>query len=573
MQEDLSVKFNDMPYSRPNVDDICAKLGALSERMKNAATFDEANDIFVEYEQLNTEVDTMFSLAYVRHSIDTEDKFYDAEAEFMDEASPVITEPAQAFKLALLSSPFRKQFEERYGDLMFKNIEISLKSFSPEIIPELQEENKLVTEYDKLIASAQIPYEGGVYTLSQLTPYMQVTDDEKRLAAWKANGSFFTENAQKLDEIYDKLTHLRDTMGKKLGYDGYTQLGYYRMNRNSYTAQDVCRFREAVKKYIVPVADRLYREQAVRIGAKYPMNHSDMALTFRSGNPVPKGTPEEILAHGKRFYHELSPETAGFIDFMYDNELLDVLSRKGKQGGGYCTSFPKYKAPFIFANFNGTQHDVEVITHEAGHAFAGYIARDVFPLENQSPTLESCEIHSMSMEFFAWPWAEGWFRDDTTKFYYNHLSGAITFIPYGTMVDHFQHIVYEKPDMTPAQRHEAWQALMKEYMPWVRCDSGIPFYGEGKNWQRQSHIYETPFYYIDYCLAQTVALQFCALMQKDRDDAWRRYMALVTNAGKKTFDGLVASAGLATPFGDTALKEVADAAVKWLDSVDMSKIK
>lgn len=567
------MKFNDMPYSRPDFELLSKQVAELTERMKNAASFDEANKVFVEYCGITTDVETDYSLSYIRHSINTEDEFYDKEAEFWDETLPAMQELMQLFALSMLGSPYRRQFEEAYGELMFKNIEISLKAFSPEIIPEMQEENKLTTEYAKLIASAQIPFDGGIYTLSQLSPHKQVVDDNKRLEAWKAEGGFYTENGEKLDEIYDKLVHLRDEMGRKLGYKNYIQLGYYRMNRNSYTAEDVERFRHAVIKYIVPIADRLYREQAKRIGASYPLNYSDMALSFRTGNPTPKGTPEEILEHGKRFYHELSPETAEFIDFMYENELLDVLSRKGKEGGGYCTGLPRYKAPFIFANFNGTAHDVEVITHEAGHAFADYTARNIFPPENQNPTMESCEIHSMSMEFFAWPWQEGWFGEDTEKFYYSHLSGALTFIPYGTMVDHFQHIVYEKPEMTPAERHDTWKKLMADYMPWVRIDGEIPFYGEGKNWQRQSHIYENPFYYIDYCLAQTVALQFWAVMQKDMTDAWRRYMTLVGNAGTMTFDGLVASAGLATPFGDTALKEVAEAAVVWLDKVDTEKIK
>ena len=258
---------------------------------------------------------------------------------------------------------------------------------------------------------------------------------------------------------------------------------------------------------------------------------------------------------------------------MFENELFDVLSRPGKSGGGYCTSFPEYKSPFIFANFNGTQHDVEVMTHEAGHAFAAYQARDIFPLELQSPSLESCEVHSMSMEFFAWPWQEGWFGDQTEKFYYSHLAGALEFIPYGTMVDHFQHIVYEKPQMTPAERHDTWRELLGIYMPWVALGDEIPFYGEGKGWQRQSHIYERPFYYIDYCLAQTVALQFWAAMQRDRKDAWERYMKFVSLAGTRTFTELVAAAGLDSPFGDDALHTVANTAVEWLNNVDMTNIK
>ncbi len=257
---------------------------------------------------------------------------------------------------------------------------------------------------------------------------------------------------------------------------------------------------------------------------------------------------------------------------MFKNEPMDVLSPKGKEGGGYCAGIPDHNLPFIFANFNGTQGDVEVLTHEGGHAFAGYTARNIFPMELQSPTLESCEIHSMSMEFFAWPWAEDFFGDQADKYRYSHLTGAVTFLPYGTMVDHFQHIIYENPDLTPDQRHEKWAELTKIYMPWIRLGD-MPFWGEGKAWQRQSHIYEVPFYYIDYCLAQSVALQFWALMQTDTTDAWKRYYELVKLAGTRTYRELVAAAGLVDPFEPEGLQAACAAAAKWLDGCDMTKIK
>ncbi len=567
------MKFPEMPYKRPDIPELRTKAFQLAERLSAAKTFEEADAVFTQVEDMVGGIYTQESLAYVRHCIDTADNFYDEEIEYLNNALPEMQEPNQAFLLALLNSPFRPRFEEKYGSLLFVNAEMQLKTFSPEIVPELQQENKLSTEYEKLIASAQIPFEGETYTLSQLSPFKQDPDDARRLAAWKAEGEFYRQNGARLDEIYHELVQIRDNMARKLGYENYIELGYYRMTRNSYKAADVEKFRAAVIKYLVPVADRLYREQAARIGADYPLSFADAALTFRSGNPVPKGDPDAILAHGRRFYHELSDETKEFIDFMYENELLDVLSRKGKAGGGFCTTFPDYKSPFIFANFNGTSHDVEVMTHEAGHAFAAYMARDIVPNDNQNPTLESCEVHSMSMEFFAWPWQEGFFGGDTTKFYYSHLSGALTFIPYGTMVDHFQHKIYEKPDMTPGERHQVWQELLAVYMPWMKLGAEIPFYGEGKGWQRQAHIYQRPFYYIDYCLAQTVALQFWAVMQKDAKDAWSRYMRLIRLAGTKTFNGLVEAAGLATPFGDTALKDVSEAAVSWLNNTDTAALR
>ncbi len=567
------MKFSEMPYERPDLEAAKKTLSDMTEQLKNAASFEEADRLFLALEQQLSEMETLVSLANIRHDIDTNDEFYDKEVEYLDSALPEVEEYSQNWTLALLSSKFRPQFEEKYGKLMFVNAEMRLKTFSPEIIPELQRENALTTEYSKLIASAQIPFEGKTYTLSQLTPIKQDADDARRLAAWQAEGGFYRDNGEKLDRIYDELTHLRNEMGKKLGFEGYTELGYLRMMRNCYDKNDVEKFRKAVREFLVPVANEVFKKQAERLGKAYPMNFADNALAFRSGNAKPQGSPEDILAAGKKFYHELSAETAEFIDFMYENELLDVLSKKGKTGGGYCTSLPKYKAPFIFANFNGTAGDVEVMTHEAGHAFAAYLARDIVPMSYCWPTLEACEVHSMSMEFFSWPWAPDFFGKDAAKFYYTHLSDALTFIPYGTMVDHFQHIVYERPDMTPEERHGVWKELLGVYMPWMKLGDGIPFYGEGKGWQRQMHIYQSPFYYIDYCLAQTMALQFWALIQKDGKAAWETYMKYTRPAGKLTFKELIDEAGLLSPFGDAALMNVCTVAREWLEKYDTSEIE
>ena len=558
------MKFSEMKYERPDISQIRKKADEIKNTFANAEDFETADKAFIEWDRNAAHIDTMMSLAYTRNSIDTNDTFYESEVEFIDETSPELTEIQQSFTRLLVESRFRPQLEEKYGSLLFKNAEIFLKAFSPEIIPETQETNKLETAYQKLIASAQIDFDGGKKTLSQLFPYKQSANDSERRAAWLAESEFYRSHGDELDDIYDKLVHLRHQKALKLGYDNFVKLGYLQMNRNCYDEHDIGKFRKAVVKYIVPVAERLYREQAQRTDLPYPLTFADTALKFRDGNPKPQGTSDDILDTAKKFYRELSPETAEFIDIMYENELLDVLSKKGKAGGGYCTQFADYKVPFIFANFNGTADDVEVMTHEAGHAFAFYTARDIIPAENQSPSLESCEIHSMTMEFFGWKCSDDFFGKDSGKFRYSHLAAALTFIPYGTMVDHFQHIVYEKPFMTPQQRHDTWKELTAVYMPWINLDGSV-FYGEGRGWQRQLHIYENPFYYIDYCLAQTAALEFWVVMQYDFKDAWERYMKLVGQAGTQTFTELIKTAGLDSPFDETALKKAAQTAEQWLD--------
>ena len=567
------MKFKEMQYTRPDLAEVIARMQEITNQLKEAKSFEEADKAFLAFDKETRHIATMGTLSSIRHSIDTRDKFYDAEDTWWNNTMPQLQEYQQQWIEALLVSPFRSAFEEKYGSLIFVNAEIAKKAFSPEIIPEMQKENELTQSYDKLIASAQIPFEGGVYTISQMSPFKNDSDDARRLAAWKAEGLWYKDHQAELDRIYDELVKLRDAMGKKLGYEGYTTLGYYRMSRNCYTKEDVAAFRKAVVKYVVPVADEIYRRQAERIGKTYPMSFADNILEFRSGNPKPQGTPDDIVKAGTKFYDELSPETSRFFHTMLDGELMDLLSTEGKQAGGYCTSIPDHEVPFIFANFNGTQGDVEVITHEAGHAFAAWYNRDRVPMETVWPSMEGCEVHSMSMEFFGEGWADDFFGKDARKFLYSHLAGALTFIPYGTMVDHFQHIVYEKPEMTPAQRHAAWKELLGIYMPWVKLDGEIPFYSDGEGWQRQLHIYDNPFYYIDYCLAQTVSLQFWALLQEDRKTAWERYMAYTKQGGSRTFTELLAHAGLESPFDDACLRGVCEKAEKYLASYDLTGIE
>lgn len=560
------MKFADISYTRADFDAAARFYASAAERLSAAGSFEEAEAVFLEVEDFSAKFDTALTVANIRHDIDTRDEFYDAEVAYIDEHAPELEEYVQRWQDALLRTPYRAAFEEKYNRVMFLNAEIDARTFSPEIVPELQRENALTTEYSKLLAGAQIPFEGGVYTLSQLTPIKQDADASRRAAAWAAEDAWYAEHAESLDAIYAELVTLRDKMGRKLGHDGYIPLGYDRMQRNCYDKADVERFRAAVVDYIVPIAYSVYETVAKRLGKSLPMGYADCAMWFTDGNARPVGTPEDILEAGRSFYHELSGETAEFIDHMLENGMMDVLSRPGKAGGGYCTTLTAYKTPYIFANFNGTSGDVEVITHEAGHAFASWTSRDIVPAESSSPSLEGCEVHSMSMEFFAEPWAERFFGADADKFRWQHLADAVTFIPYGTLVDHFQHECYEHPEYTPEQRNAAWSRLAAVYMPWLKPEESLGFYSSGRAWQRQRHIYISPFYYIDYCLAQTVSLELWAMIKRDKAAAWEKYMAYTRLGGTLTFRELLDRAGLDSPFEPETLKAVAEAAKAWLDA-------
>lgn len=558
------MKFGDMPYERIDVAKVTGEINEAAAKLRAAQDISQAAAAIGEYQKTLSHATSMEAIAMIRNTIDTTDKFYDGENDFYDENSPVIGESNQAFTKAMLESPLRTELEERYGRLLFTNAELSNRCFKPEIIPDLQEENRLASEYQKLIASAQIDFLGETLSLSQLAPYKENPDRQIRREAYLAESGFYMSHSEELDRIFDSLVKCRTKIAKQLGFKSFTELAYCRRTRNCYTASDVAGFRERICGDVVPVVQRLKNMQSKRIGIA-DMKIYDDPFGYRQGNPAPKGTSDDILAAGKKMYEQMSPQTAEFINFMYDNELLDVLSKKGKAAGGYCTAILEYKSPFIFSNFNGTSGDVDVLTHEAGHAFAYYCVRDKMELAEQiSPTMESCEVHSMSMEFFAWPWHELFYGEDAQRSRFMHLESTLVFLPYGAMVDEFQHIVYDEPDLTPAQRHARWLELERKYRPYL--DFGdIPFYAEGRGWQRQLHIYLYPFYYIDYCLAQTAALEFWALSQQDYKDAWERYMRFVSLGGLESFKGLCAAAGIADPFGSDALKGVAQAADNWLD--------
>ena len=559
------MKFCDMPYERIDVRAATEALDAAAERLSAAKTLGEAEEAFAEREKIISHVQTMSTIAYIRHTVNTLDEFYEKENDFNDENAPLIEQSEQKFTEAMLVSPLRAQLEEKYGKLMFVNAELSRKCFSPEIIPDLQEENKLSSEYQKLIASAQIDFNGEKLSLSQLGAYKENAERDTRRAAYEAESGFYMAHADELDRIFDSLVKCRTRIAKKLGFNTFTELAYCRQTRNCYDAKDVSAFRSRIVRDIVPVVCRLKDMQKKRIGID-DMKIYDDPFAFKEGNPKPDGSSDDILAAGKKMYEQMSPETGEFINFMYDNALMDVLSAKGKAAGGYCTEILEYKSPFIFSNFNGTSGDVDVLTHEAGHAFAYYSVRDKMELCDQiSPTMESCEVHSMSMEFFAWPWHELFYGSDAVRSRFVHLESALVFLPYGTMVDEFQHIVYGSPELTPAERNEKWLALERKYRPYM--DFGdVDFYSNGRGWQRQLHIYLYPFYYIDYCLAQTAALEFWSLSQKDYKDAWQRYLRFVSFGGKKSFKELCAAAGIDDPFGEHALNGVARTANAWLDS-------
>lgn len=562
----IGLKFQDYHYERPNLEKVKDEFYTHIQTLQTTTDVAQGLAAIKAVQSLQDRVYSMMTLTYIRKTIDNTDPFYEAEQEFWDEHSPVMGEWDQDYLKAVLNSSLRPQFEEHLPATFFALAENSFKSFKPSIIPLLQEENKLGNEYSKLVASAKIEYKGQTYNLSSIGPFKESTNREERREVSNLVSQFFADNQDEFDRIYDEMVKVRTKIAHELGFKDFVELGYVRMNRLDYTREDVEVYRNEIKQHVVPVVTKLYERQRQRVGLD-SLKYYDLRLAFPKGNAKPIGTPEEILANGVKMYHEMSPETAEFMDMMVERELLDLVSKSGKEPGGYCTYLPLYQSPFIFSNFNGTSGDVDVLTHEAGHAFQVYQSRWIPAQEVLWPTTESCEIHSMSMEFFAWKWMDLFFGEQADKYKFNHLFSSLNFLPYGVLVDHFQHEVYENPNLTPQERRQLWRRLEREYLPYKDYD-GNPFFETGGFWFQQGHIFEAPFYYIDYTLAQVCAFQFWKRSQVDHDStAWADYLEICRVGGTQSFLQILETAHLKSPFGQGNLEEVIGTIRDYLDNV------
>lgn len=559
-------KFKDMKYIRPDFKQIKADYQQLISDFQKAKKAQDQIKIIDKGQNLAKKIETLATLVSIRNSINVKDEFYDQEQNWWDEISPELADLDHQFDQAIVSSSFKIELAEEFGQFWLDKIELNLKTFSPAIIADLKIENKLESDYQKLVGSAQIDWRGEKLNISQMAPLMQDLNRKVRKQAHEALSQFFAVNEAKFDQIYDDLVKIRTKIAHKLGYDNFVQLGYERMGRLDYDAKMVADYRQQILTEIVPLDRDLVARQQKRLGLN-DFYYYDASLKFKSGNARPKG---DVLLAASQMYQGLSPETDDFWQMMIKNDLLDVEAKDGKAPGGYCTMILDYQMPFIFANFNQTAHDVVVMTHETGHAFQSYQSKDARLASQIWPTMEACEIHSMSMEFLTWPWMNLFFKDEADKFRFSHLASALSFLPYGAAVDEFQTWVYQNPTKSPTDRKAFWRQLEQKYLPDINY-SDNDFLERGGFWFRQGHIFSSPFYYIDYTLAQICALEFWQKDLKNHEQAWADYLRLCRAGGDRSFLDLVKLAKIDSPFKEGVLAKIAKNAKAYLDKIDDSE--
>jgi M3 family oligoendopeptidase len=554
-----SMKITDIHAATPTRETLSAAYARIN------AMLDEGDlaPALQSWDSLRRDIDSWSALASLHFEQDTTDEAAKAARDYRDELMPTATAHEIALKKRLLAHSSREAIEAVAGAHAVKLWETDVTTFDPAIERDLQEESRLDGRYTALLASAKIDIDGEIVNLSGLDPFAQSLDRDLRRRTAIARWDFFEKNAAEFDEIYDKLVKLRHGMAKKLGFHSYTELAYRKMRRVDYNAADVARYRDQVAEHVVPLVAQIMEARRAANGWD-KLYVWDETLTDPAGNPKPAGGHDFLVEQAQKMFDAMSPDMADFFRQMNEGGFLDLKNRPTKAPGGFCTSFANAGMPFIFANFNGTHHDIDVFTHEMGHAYQNYASRNQPGFDYLWPTMESAEIHSMSLEVLAYPQIALMVGEENADRYRRmHLIESLAFLPYGVLVDHFQHEVFANPEATPEERHAMWKKLEHRYMPW-RDYGDIAYPAKGARWQAQGHIYGVPFYYIDYTLALCCALQFWVKSREDYAAAMADYTALCARGGAAPFQSLVASAGLVSPFEPGALETVIKDAEKIL---------
>lgn len=553
-------RFADITAAPPNFEEVQAEYDEIGAALESAGSAQEAAGAFTRWDVLRRGFATWAALTQLQFQRDTANGGYKTAIELLNVLQPKITGLDVTMKRKFLRSPLRAELERLLGEYLFARWETDVTAYDPVIEPFSVQESTLEDEYTTLVAAAKVQFRGEELNLALLGKYAEDPDRETRREAAFAKWEFFSRNGAEIDRIYGDLVQVRHRMALELEYNNFTELGYRRLTRTDYGPAEVARWREEIVREIVPLAERIVQHQAQELGIDRVMLW-DERIFSREGAPQPPQGYDDMLAAARDAFDKLGPSLGSFARMMMDRDLVDLQARDGKAQGGFCTSFPSYGLPYVFANFNGTTHDVNVLVHEFGHAFQCYQSRDIPVSEYLWPTLEACEIHSMSMEFFAHPQLERFFGPKAQQYRKEHLQSSLTVLPYAAAIDHFQHLVYEHPDASADERHAFWKQMEATYMPWRRYD-GIEHLERGGFWHQQRHIFIVPFYYIDYTLAMCCALQFWARSLDDYPRALNDYTELCKRGGTLPFQTLAASAGLQSPFEPGVLRGVAQRAAE-----------
>ncbi|MBC7544770.1 MAG: M3 family oligoendopeptidase [Candidatus Sericytochromatia bacterium] len=539
---------------------------ALTDRIASAeASGDSAGwlVLFADWNALKSYVGSEGSRIHYAQSKDMADPKWDAaDTYYREQVTPAADNGNSAVVNALLASRHKDAIATRYGRHLIRTLETSVEPLAP-INSDLRvKESDLVNQYDKLVATGEIAVNGKTVTLAVARSLQSSEDAATRRAAFEGYRSWFLQHREAIAGIYHQLVALRDQMGRNLGHANFIPLGYLGMGRTDYGPAEAATFRAGVRQYAVPLQKALNERQAAAYAtptlAPWDVEY-DPALSLPSGI-VPVGSQ---LDKAQRIFDGLSPKLGGHFSQMRRDGLIDLENRKGKRAGAFCTSFSDEGKVAIFCNSTGDPDDVSTLMHEMGHAFQASESQVIETVDQQWPTSDAAEVHSMGMEYLSMRHMGEFFTQaQADRFRSLRWKHGVELICYISIVDEFQHWVYENPTAAIDERDAAWRRIWDVYKPGIDF-SGVEDYKHAR-WYAQGHLFWSPFYYIDYAVAETGAMQLALVDAADHDRAMEAYLTLCQIGGTKSVLEIFGAAGLRSPFDPDLMRDLMTHAAKEL---------
>ncbi len=523
-----------------NIAPLFEELEARMARVQNPADLEQW---LLDWGELGAVLEEESARRYIAMTCHTEDPEAEkAYLHFVETLEPEM-KPRQ-FKLARLfvSHPAREQLPEPRYHVLKRDLANQVELFRPENVALETRESLLGQQYQKLMGSLTVTFRGEERTLVQMGKFQEEPEQALRQESWELTASRRLRERDQFEDLFDQLQNLRRQIAQNAGFSNYRDYMFRKLGRFDYTAQDCERFHEAVKEEVLPVVRDLQkqRREQLRLASLRPW---DTAVDPLSRLPLkPFEQEDQMVRRSQRIFDRLDPELAAGFRQMQDLHLLDLANRKGKAPGGYQSTLPESRLPFIFMNAIGIQRDVETILHEAGHAFHALAVQKEELLAYRNPPIEFCEVASMSMELLGNEWLEPFYaREEAGRARRNHLESVLTVLAWIATVDAFQHWIYTHPDHARADRAQAWTRLMEAFggdLDWSGHEEARAFL-----WHRQLHIFLYPFYYIEYGIAQLGALQVWARSKQDPAAALAAYKHALRLGGSRPLPELFAAAG------------------------------
>ncbi|HLO79493.1 MAG TPA: M3 family oligoendopeptidase [Chitinophagaceae bacterium] len=506
----------------------------------------------------------------IRMTCDTTDKALEESFNyFYLEIQPKIQPLSDQLNKKLISSPFTSQLDHDKYFTYIRNVKKNIDLFREENIPIQAEINVVQQQYGQVAGAMTVTVDGQEFTLQQAAKFLEDPSREKREEVYRKINERRLQDKETLDNLFTKLVSLRDRIAVNAGFENYRDYKFMEMGRFDYKPEQCFQFHEAVRLHVMPLVDQIFDAQRNKLGLDV-MKPWDTEAEQPGISPLrPFKQGKELLDKTISCLHELDPFFANCLKKMEEMSHLDLDSRKGKAPGGYNMPLAESGAPFIFMNAAGQMSDVTTMVHESGHAVHSFLAHPLSLNAFKEYPTEMAEVASMAMELFTMDHWHVFFNneDDLRRAKRHQLERVITIFPWIATIDKFQHWIYENPKHTVNERTEAWMNILNEFSSPVIDYSGLMPY-RNISWQRQLHLFEVPFYYIEYGIAQLGAIGLWKQYKENNQKAIKNYINGLSLGGTKTLPELYHAAGLSFDFSPETIKELMDMVRLELEKLD-----